>query len=1149
MTRVAEKWKNRLGFTLAELLIVVALISVLSAVTVPIIATYQKDMKISELDDGARSIFMAAQSRLTAMHSASNLLSTDKGKEAFQLNVTGAGAVQIMWVTNASGMCETNASGVLNASDVILPAGTIAPVLEQGYYVVEYNAVSATVYGVFYAERSFDYETVRQYRDRSARKSQPQLIGYYGGGANGTSGGAGGVSAEEGDVVVRPETAELPAPKVTITNGEELVLTIYVPDTGVKNEANLRLDVTVNGTDKNGNPKSYQIIKAASAHNKGAYKVYLDTFKDTYNDGLVSPQSKNWMVGRQFKDWVKASGISPGCNITITVELYGGGLDGVHLPGYVSKTVETEEVNSLFASRSGSAVEVAYGRHLQNLDLDNWGTVEGVKWGTTDVVQTAEINFGTGSAWASTYGTRPFLSILNGRLCSYNGQEYQIRNLNATVNTRGGGGRNYLSGLFASFNVDKYYDARLSNIVLVDATVQGTTSSNGVGSLVGQAYKTTISGCKSYMETAIASQKISTEKNVAGGLIGVATDCVVENSFAATSVYAPNVVGGLIGKTDGNVTIKNSYAACHNTCYTAGWALGGLVGDIASGNLTIDKSYSAGSLQCKNVDSYYSVGGLVGRKEKAESIITITNSYAAAEIGGKIAEKSTYRKTDFFIYGVSPSGGENCPYLAQDGVVYTTNKGKAYYDIASLNTELSGMGYVASSATGFKYNLCDVFLSETYPYYTLDGLKHYGDWAWNYRGDVGTFYWERHDGKIEVCSAGWCDKGEYFVNTDLLCRDPGCHALITEYGYGYYYRADVIADGNEAKFNRAEYGFVEDAVVSEEVTKTVNKEVYGKDVAEGKGYVFHAYTVESMQAVKRSRGWLHWTEKKNSSNVVSTDTEIWWTLKPEFAAAPGARDKFLINALLNPDFAGALKITSMKRDGKYIDNLVKESDSCNDTTNYIGYRTSQTDKPYEVRTVQHLQNLNNNDGTTWYYLSNRWTGDQRLYLYLVPSHNVTAAAGKTFTPVGNTNNWFNGYFYGKYTSYSTKEEMSGYQIEGLKIESDARYVGLFGVAGGGEIKDITLSNCTVTSTYKGSESSGVGVLAGAMLKKTVKVSGGNSIRFCSLLNSSINCYDGTDAGCLVGQKQKGITIAGNFLSENTINGGSSTTIFVGKEVD
>ena len=58
--------KHNAGFTLAELLIVIAIILVLAALAIPSIITAQNNMRMLELNNAAESIANAAQTQMTA---------------------------------------------------------------------------------------------------------------------------------------------------------------------------------------------------------------------------------------------------------------------------------------------------------------------------------------------------------------------------------------------------------------------------------------------------------------------------------------------------------------------------------------------------------------------------------------------------------------------------------------------------------------------------------------------------------------------------------------------------------------------------------------------------------------------------------------------------------------------------------------------------------------------------------------------------------------------------------------------------------------------------------------------------------------------------------------------------------------------------
>ena len=53
-------WKNRHGFTLVEMLVVVAVLVILLAVSAVGVVRYRRQTRITELDNAAREIYLAA---------------------------------------------------------------------------------------------------------------------------------------------------------------------------------------------------------------------------------------------------------------------------------------------------------------------------------------------------------------------------------------------------------------------------------------------------------------------------------------------------------------------------------------------------------------------------------------------------------------------------------------------------------------------------------------------------------------------------------------------------------------------------------------------------------------------------------------------------------------------------------------------------------------------------------------------------------------------------------------------------------------------------------------------------------------------------------------------------------------------------------
>ena len=126
----SAKRKKSHGFTLAEVLIVVAIIGVLLAIAVPNVIGYYRSLKLTELDDSARSIFVAAQNRLTAMKSAGANLYALSTVEVNEKPDPGVGTGRFLAVTSAQ--ADSLAS--------LVPGGSIESQLHDNHYVVEIDA-------------------------------------------------------------------------------------------------------------------------------------------------------------------------------------------------------------------------------------------------------------------------------------------------------------------------------------------------------------------------------------------------------------------------------------------------------------------------------------------------------------------------------------------------------------------------------------------------------------------------------------------------------------------------------------------------------------------------------------------------------------------------------------------------------------------------------------------------------------------------------------------------------------------------------------------------------------------------------------------------------------------------------------------------
>lgn len=159
--RAAEKLNSRRGYSMAEVLIMVAILMVLSGFGFVSLISFQNKMNLKEADDTAKAIFMAAQNNLTEAWATGELeensldhpVDTDEdlffgyslgGTKYLACSYDGHRGVNLHEINDVVG-------------DLLLPFGSIDETVRTGFsYAIVYDRRKAEVRQVFCCRNNRD---------------------------------------------------------------------------------------------------------------------------------------------------------------------------------------------------------------------------------------------------------------------------------------------------------------------------------------------------------------------------------------------------------------------------------------------------------------------------------------------------------------------------------------------------------------------------------------------------------------------------------------------------------------------------------------------------------------------------------------------------------------------------------------------------------------------------------------------------------------------------------------------------------------------------------------------------------------------------------------------------------------------------------
>ena len=142
MLNKLRKLQNKKGFTLVELIVVIAIIAILTAVIVPLVGRYSAQATYTTLQDGAKTVANSVDNVLsdaTKMGSVPNIYAISGKKSTGSLTVTlySASGATISTLSDLQSKIKTGAEEALGSA---IPDGATF------FCLVTANTISATIY-------------------------------------------------------------------------------------------------------------------------------------------------------------------------------------------------------------------------------------------------------------------------------------------------------------------------------------------------------------------------------------------------------------------------------------------------------------------------------------------------------------------------------------------------------------------------------------------------------------------------------------------------------------------------------------------------------------------------------------------------------------------------------------------------------------------------------------------------------------------------------------------------------------------------------------------------------------------------------------------------------------------------------------------
>lgn len=790
-----KKLLQKNAFTLMEMLIAIAIVVILLAVSIPTITKSSSDLQMQELDNYAKTIYLEAQNQLLTKRAEGglpafaeyiennySLQKVSTKPQDFDESANGTGWTQLYYVYSDDAIFKE-----------LVPAGGEL----GGSFLIELNPSTGAIYGVFYKEDgdSIDYSDVEDL-GRGVADRKASGIGYYGGGVL--------------ESVVQ-EYFNLEQ-NVRVENGAELYVVVsFKSGTAFNKYFKEALSVNIEIKDEHGNTWDRTVEKdQLDLKQVGLRKelyVLLDSMLEnctratctleTCTHETCTPETCCFESHYCFD--ALAGDLVPGDNLFIEVT-------STFNNGTINQTdTQSVQTNSLFkginrglTAPNGETYDEIYVsslRHLRNLD-EAYYRHSGNK---PRIVQSKDIDFRAGNyAWGvdNINNVPVYVGYSSGPLEFFEPIE------NSTIFERTGAEYNGNGNLLNNFVIKASGDyvgiiKKTNGMIISKVNVQDISvdagSSNYVGAFAGSITGGSVSESSVYLSTELEdgthysrladstgaySNEMERRYNVSntvvggeytGGFCGIATGTSFDKCFTAIKVAGTNKLGGFCGETQNGTKFTNCYTS--GKIYADGHAgsVGGMVGTVSG--TTFNNCYSTCVIAART-----KAGGIAGVSKNSR--YTLCNSYAKvtaldgtgipSESGGFLGSGNSTNDTF-----------NNCEVMAQDTYAGEDKSGIMMYQFDDFVA-------VTPNDPSKTHPYGRELEGRAFPFETVIDGTHYGNWPERYVIDTSLVYYEVYQdgtyGYYCVTTLANTNDGEESGYTWVL--DTLQDAIVVEDGYG-----------------------------------------------------------------------------------------------------------------------------------------------------------------------------------------------------------------------------------------------------------------------------------------------------------------------------------------------------------------------------